>query len=237
MISNIDFSAVATNVVNRGIDAILAVVVVLVFLLLGNIVASVIASVVQAFLKKVKLEETIADYGLEDALAGFTISQIATVILKVYLIFLFLGAAADVINIPFLTRIIYEFINYIPSLVQGLLVVIILLFVASYVGNTIQKEKKIAMAYQLALGIKIFLAYIGLIIALPLLLPGVGDKLAVLERILELFITAIVIAFGLGMGLALGLGLKDTVARVAEKHEDTIDGLFERTDRHPKLKK
>lgn len=230
-IEGIDLTQITTSLVSQGVNAVIAVIAVLVFLAIGYVVAWVVVGIVKAFLKQVKLEEVIKKHELDNALLGFTITQIVAVLLKVYIIFLFLGTAADVINMMFFTKIVGDVLGYIPSLTQGLVVIVALLFVGAYIGNTIRKEKKIGLAHQLGLGVQLFVAYIGLLISLPLLLPGVGDRILVLERLLELFIMAIVIAVGLGAGLALGLGLKDSVARVASRNEEMVESLIGRQGR------
>ncbi|MBM3309499.1 MAG: hypothetical protein FJY77_04525 [Candidatus Altiarchaeales archaeon] len=228
---DINTSQILTTLVSQGINALIALLTVVVLLVIGYVVAVVVAGILKTILKKVKLEESIKEHGLENALLGFSITQLASVILKVYIVFLFLGTAADLINLTFFTDIVASVLGYIPSLVQGLIVLSAVLFVGAYVSNTIRKEKKIGLAQQIGLGVQVFVAYIGVLIGLPLLLPGVGDRILVLERLLELFMITIVLAVGLGAGLAFGLGLKDTVARVASKNEDMIESLIGRGEK------
>ena len=231
MVSTDAATQLLTNLVGQGINAVLAVLVVLIFLALGYLVAAVVTGIVKLALGKLKVEEIIKSRGLENALLGFTVTQIVGVILKVYIMFLFLGTASDTIDLGFFTQMIGSVLNYIPSLVQGVVIISAVLFVGTYISNTIKKEKKIGLAQQIALGVQVLIAYIGLLLALPLLLPGVGDRILVLERLLELFLSAIVIAVGLGAGLAIGLGLKDSVAKVASRNEEMIESLIGRGER------
>lgn len=219
----VNVSQIATDLVGRGVNALTAIVAVFFFLAVGYIIAWALGEVIKAVLKKLKLEEFIKKHELDNALMGLSITQMVTVVVKVYIIFLFLGMAADAINMEFLAKVAGSALEYIPSLVQGLIIITAVLFVGAYISNTIKREKKIGLANQLAIGVQLFIAYIGLLLSMPLLLPGIGDRILVLERILELFITAIVIAIGLGAGLALGLGLKDSVARAASKNEEMME--------------
>jgi len=229
-----ELSKLFATMIGQVLSAIIAVIVVLVFLAIGYIVAKIVNWIVKYFLVNIKLEDEIKKRNLQNALLGFSITQIVTTILSVYILFAFLGGAADVININFFTNLIYSFLNYIPSLVQGLIVIAAILFIAAYIDNTINKGE-IILSRQIGLGIKVFLAYVSLIIALPLILPGVGEKITVLERLLELFISALIIMVGLGGGLAIGLGVKDSIARAADKHQGMFDSLFSKLERRRSL--
>ena len=115
--------------------------------------------------------------------------------------------------------------GYLPSLFQGIIVIVGVLFIASYVTNTIKRQKTL-FAEELSFVLKLLIAYVGVILALPLFLPNLAPQIMVLERLLELFMSALFVAFGLAVGLGFGLGIKDAVAKSAKKHQHVFDGIF-----------
>ena len=70
---------------------------------------------------------------------------------------------------------------------------------------------------------EIFVIYVGIIIALPIILPAA--ETTILLDILRLAMITIVIAVGLGVGLAIGLGFKAPIERAALANQDMFDAL------------
>ena len=215
----------ASGLLDGLIMAIYAIIVIVVMFFLGKLVSKYVAKLVETVLEKIELEKWIDKQGLGHALAGFTLTQIITVFIRVYIVFAFLGAAAQLINVSFFTGVILGILNYLPSLLQGLILVIGILFVAAYITNTIRSEKFYG-SQQLALGVQILIGYIAIVLALPMLLPHLSKQILVLEKLLELFITAVILAFGLAVGLGFGLGIKSAVEKASLKHQDCFDDLF-----------
>jgi hypothetical protein len=139
-----------------------------------------------------------------------------------------LGAATQVVESQFFTSIIQGFLNYLPLLAQGLVLIVATLYVAAFISNTIKSKKDLFMSHQLALGVQLFLGYLAIVMALPLILPGLGTQIQILENLLVLFIQAVILAFGLAVGLSFGLGLKDPISKAALKNQDIFDSLFAR---------
>lgn len=210
----------------RGLDSLYVAAIFAVAFIVGIVIAEIVTRIIKEIFKRGKLEERIRARGLQNALLGFNLTQIITVLLKVYIVFTFLGAATDIASVQFLTNIVQMLLNYLASFSQGVAIIVATLFVAAYITNIIKKQQRVLFAKQLALGLQIFIGYIALILALPLILPNVGGEAAILSRLLELLITAIIVAFGLAVGLSLGLGLKDPISKAAQKNQQLFDDVF-----------
>jgi hypothetical protein len=193
------------------------------------VVAWIITKIVNKILEAVKFEEAIQVLELREAMRGVSATHLIDVLLKVYIVLVFLGAAVAYVNVNFLAQVLYQLVTYIPSLVKGVLVIIGAIIVAYYASRAL-KAANFFMANQLALVLKLFLLYLGVVLALPFFLPGVDTT--VLVSVLQLLVSAIVIAVGLGLGLAVGLGLKDAIAKAAGKNQDVFDEMFEKVKRH-----
>lgn len=199
-------------------------VVVVIFLAIGYLVARFLASIVKRGLHEIRLEKKLEEKGMHDALAGFTVSGIIVTFVKITTFAVFLGIAADVTRLTFLNTLIYWFIGYIPSLVQGVIIVVAALLGADYVADRIRKAREVPFANMLAMLGKVFVGYTAAVIAIPLILPGAD--VSILKTFFVLMVAAFAVAVGFGSAIALGLGLKDVVRDVGKKKEKDVMKLL-----------
>lgn len=232
-------TSVVSSWVNTVLIVVLAVIAILVFFGIGYLVARIVNMVIHRFLESIRLEEFIKEHNLSGALLGFTVTQIVTVYVKVYIVLASLGLGINLaeqlsaqyagLHIPFITENVLEpFLAYLPVLAQGIIIVVVALFVAKYLANTIRASKML-MGRQLAVAIQILIAYVSLVLALPLILPQINT--AIFLKLLEYFFLAIIFAFGLGAGLAFGLGLKEPISKAATKNQKIFDDVVSKLGR------
>jgi len=229
--NGLDFSGFVNAFISDFMAWVYSALVLLVFLALGLLVADFVNKLLRTGLKRIRLEEEIAKRSFSGALGGFTVTQIATVFLKVYIVLAFLGQAAYIAGISFFTDLIWGLLGYLPNLAQGLIVLVGMLFVAAYVTKTIRDNRRIMLAKPVALGIHALFIYIAAVLALPLILPGLQPQINVLQRLIELLLTTAIVAVALAFGLGFGLGIKDAVAESASKHQEFFDDLVGKIDR------
>jgi len=213
-----------TGFVGGVLEGLAAFCILVIIMFVGVAVANVLGKVLRLFFKELKMERFLASHGVDDALVGFTFTDVAAAVLKLYIVVAFLGIAADVVKVPMLTYVSVQAISYLPSLVQGLIILIAGLMAGDYITDRIKTSKKIPFANTVAMLIELFIAYNALVIAMPLLLPAADPSLLIWSFLVVL--GALAFAIGLGAAIALGLGLKDTVAEVAKKHKDKFNRLL-----------
>jgi len=168
-----------------------------------------------------KLEQKLKAMGLQDALLGVKFTSVIYALLKFYIVVVFLGAAAARVQLGLVTQAITWLVSYVPSLVQGLAVIVAALFAAHYVTSRLGNVR---FAGAVGMLIKVFVGYTALVIALPFILPGADTE--ILKTAFTLAVSSIAVAFGLGLGIALGWGLKDTVSEIAKKKKGIIEDLI-----------
>jgi hypothetical protein len=216
-------SAVLGNFVNGFADLL----VVLIFLGLGLFVAKILVRILEHFLDQVQLEKSLKKRKIDDALLGFTMTDVLGKFVKIITVTVFLGIAAEVVQLTFLSQLIYWFLGYVPSFLQGAVVLVLALLFADYVGDKI-RDSSMPFARLVGTSFEILVVYVALIMALPAIFPNVS--VGILENILNLVLGlglgAIAVAIGVGMAIAIGLGMKDTVAHVAKRKEKDLDRLF-----------
>ena len=206
------------------LEGVFAFAILVVILLIGMFVANILGWLLKHFLQRVRLEKFLEQHGVHDAFVGFTLSSIAVGLLKLYVVVIFLGIAADVVMVPMLYMVASQASGYMPSLVQGVIILLAGLMGGDYVTDKMKTAKKIPFINTIAILVEVFIAYNALVIALPLLLPSADPSLLVTSFLVVL--AALAFALSLGAAIAIGFGMKDAVASVAAKHKDKINGLF-----------
>ncbi len=205
------FWSTLVEILPRTIAAILA-------LIIGWFVGRVVGLAVSSAIRKSGFEETWEKTSLGRSLkqSGFTLNKIADFIARwsIYLVSIYV--AIEFLNIETLKLFMGSIIGYIPYLIGGIIIFvagfIIVELVANVVSNTV---KDLGLRYYMFIGhlIKILGFLIVIVTALT--------EMKIEVYILNLFITAaafgIAIGLALAFGIAFGLGLKDTVARNAER--------------------
>lgn len=199
-------------------------IIVLIFLGVGYVVAKTLSKIVERGLLEMKLEQKLKQKNLHDALVGFKLTEIIRTFVKLASFAVFLGIAADVTKLEFLNNLTWWFLTYLPSLMQGVIIMIVALFGADYVANRLEKASDLPFPRLLALSAKIFVGYTALVIALPLVLPSAD--VSILRTFFVLIVGGFAVAFGLGSAIAIGLGMKDTVASVSKKKEREFEKIL-----------
>ncbi|MCX8158448.1 MAG: hypothetical protein N3D73_02160 [Candidatus Diapherotrites archaeon] len=214
-------NAVVTSVISAlGVSTVIAI-----FLIFGVIAAKVINLIIKGILQQAKVEEKIKKMGLERALFGFTVTGILTKLIDAYIILLSLILATSVVNNIIMVQLAMALLAYLSTLTQGIVLLVAVLFIATYVGNIIETSNR-TFSHQISKIVKFIIIYIGIIITLPLVFPNVRGTVDILSNILVLFLSAISIAFAIAVGIALGLGLKEPIEKAAAKNQDLFDNLF-----------
>jgi len=213
-----------TGFVGGMLEGLAAFCILVIIMFAGVAVANVLGKVLRLFFKELKFEKFLASHGVDDAFVGFTFTDISVAVLKLYVVVAFLGIASDIVRVPMLTYVAVQAISYLPSLVQGMVILLAGLMAGDYITDKIKVNKKIPFANSVAILIELFIAYNALVIAMPLLLPAADPSLLIWSFLVVL--GALAFAVGLGTAIAIGLGLNDTVADVAKKHKDKFNRLL-----------
>jgi hypothetical protein len=189
----------------------------LVFIVLG-IVGLVIGGFFYRLIKDVfdgiGLGGWMKKYNVEDAVGGVPVSNILAGAVKWYVVLLFIQQGAMFLQLSVLTEFIDGLVTYIPQAVLGGLIMLVVLILADFTGDSIRKSK-VGFAHVLAMIVEGIIIFFGIVIALPEF--GVENT-----SILEESFKILVVGLSIGLAIALGLGLKDSVARIGQKYEKGV---------------
>ena len=124
----LDFAAMVNQIVVYAQQAIIALIVIAVFFLFSKMVGKYAGLLVHRISKAVRLEEIISGHGLGDALLGFKLTEIVTIIVELYIMLAFFGTAADLVGLTYFSGIVGTILGYVPNLIEGLAVIVGALF-------------------------------------------------------------------------------------------------------------
>src|SRR3989338_9509933 len=107
--------ASATGFVGNLLEGIFAFAVLVVMVSVGMFVANFLGMALRELFNRMKVERFLQTHGVHDAFLGFSFTNIAVVLLKIYVTVAFIGMAADVVNVPMLTYLTTQAAAYLPS--------------------------------------------------------------------------------------------------------------------------
>jgi hypothetical protein len=122
--------------------------------------------------------------------------------------------AADVLQIQTLSNFVYSVVEYIPSLIGGIFLILVGFLVADFIGDaliSVSKDANIEYGSTFGNGFKAILYFVIIITGLSVMKIDV----TVLDTIVTALSWGVAVGAGVGLGIALGWGLKDVVAEEA----------------------
>lgn len=183
----------------------------LVILLVGWIVAKMVASVVERILGVVKVDMAAEKAGLNDILAKGDVkksfSEILAAIVYWLIILMVLATAVQPLRLTVASELISRMVDYVPSVIAALFVLIFGGLLASFGGGLVQTaagNARLRHARTLGQTTRVVIVMLSIIVALEQLRIGL---------IIGLAVNILLASVGIGFAIAVGLGCKDQVAR------------------------
>ncbi|MCD4739783.1 hypothetical protein K8R43_01175 [archaeon] len=199
-------------------------------LVLGYILAVAVEIVLKKMFRRAKIEDVISEHGLSGALLGFTLSGIITTIVKwtIFLAILALavGLMEGAINpdsTPVLTEFIVGFVNFLPAVLKGLVILVVGFLLADLIAAR-AKEGIHFHAKSMGLVAKLIVIYFTVVIVLSI--PEYGLETRLLSTVFEYLALGVSLGVAGAMTLGVGLGFKDSIGRIAKKQERGIETFF-----------
>lgn len=190
----------------------------IIVLIVGWAAGRILGKLISKIFEKVGIESAVKKTAIGRILekSGITTGRFFDILVRWFIYLIAILGAADILKIEALSNFIRVVVQYIPSLIAGVFVLLVGLVVADFIGDSITafgKEAKIEFIGFFSTIIRGILYFVVLIIALTLMKIDVS--------ILYIFANAlawgIAIGAGIAIGIALGWGLKDYVSKNAEK--------------------
>ncbi|MEM2180233.1 MAG: hypothetical protein QXP32_05420 [Nitrososphaeria archaeon] len=199
------------EILPRIVAAILA-------LILGWFLGRVVGLVVSSAIRKSRLEETWAKTSLGSGLmkSGFPLSKIADFIARWFIYLISIYVAVEFLNIETLKLFVGSIISYIPNLIGGTIIFVAGLIIVEVIANVISNiVKDLGFRYYMLAG-HLF-RILGFLIVIVTALAEMKIDIYVLNMFITATAFGIAVGLALAFGIAFGLGLKDIVAKNAER--------------------
>ena len=193
----------------------------IVIIIIGLIIAAAIAKIVEKIIVALRIDHVIAM--LQHEIQGKPSREIkASVLLREivrwFLIFVFLTAAAEAIGLTQLSTFLNSIILYIPNVIVAVIILSITLILAKYVSDAVLASQSVAASRfegNIVAGIaKWAIVIFGVSAALI--------QLGIAVSLVNILFVGVISAFSLAIGLAFGLGGREEAAIIWKKMRDGI---------------
>ena len=198
-----------SNTIEQIVTYIPNIIAAVLLLLVGWLIGKVLGMVTREILKRLKAD-VYFKFG-----RGFEVSKIFGLIVSwiIYLAFIQAAVSKEVLGVPTLELFVGQVLNFIPGVLEGMIIILVGYILAKYVQGQVIATKA---EYSKFIGQVIF--FFTIIITVALALPFVGIDPSLINNIILILVGSV----GIGIAVALGLGLKDSVATLAKKYAKKI---------------
>ncbi len=178
----------------------------IILLIIGWVIGTLFGKIIKKILLRYKIDERIIKKG-----RIFKVSEIFPLIISwlIYLIFIQIALSEEVLGITILSEITKTIVSFIPSLLEGVVIIIVGYILAEYIKEQVEKSKMIYSEI-VANVLFFFVIYVSIALALPLwkIDPYLVNNILLI----------IIACIGIGLAIAIGFGVKDVVKELAEEY-------------------
>jgi hypothetical protein len=183
---------------NSIIMALPKVVTALIIILLGWLIAKISEIAIKKLLIATQVDEWLKKMKLKESLYNLSISNTLSIIVKYYIIIIFLKEASVRAGLVFLAELIGDLINAIPNIMIGISIAIIALVFADFVRKRI-KESLVPFKDQIGEIVYGIIVFFAIVMALPKF--GLTNT-----SLIEDSFKYLVLGLSLGISIAIGIG-------------------------------
>ncbi len=185
---------------------------VLVILIVGWMLAAFAQKVITRFLKLARLDSVSEKIGVANILTkgdiNYTLSEIIGVLVYWLLMLVVVLAAVNALQLTVAAELLNQVILYIPSVIAGVFILVLGIFFASVMANTVRTAAANAGVTQART-----LGQVTQVVIVIFTIMEALNQLRIDTTIIQLLIKAVLGALALGAGIAIGLGCKDIAAK------------------------
>ena len=194
---------------------------VIVILIVGWMLAALIQKVITRFLKLARLDTASEKTGIANILTkgdiNYTLSEIIGVLVYWLIMLVVILIAVNALQLTVAAELLNTVIGYMPSVIASVFILVLGIFFASLIGNTVRTTAAnagVRQARSLGQATQVFISIFVFVEALK--------QLRIDTTLIDLLIKAVLAALALGVGLAIGLGCKDMAARHVQSLLDSF---------------
>jgi len=191
-------------------DFVMALLGVLAILVVGWIIARIVKRLVLKILNVISLDRICEQIKLNDILSKggikYSVSELISVVSYWLVLLIALVIAVNTVGLTAAADILNRIILYIPNIIAAIFVLILGMFVATFLSSVVQAATANAGVTQSKL-----LAKLVEVITIIFTIAIIFEQLRIGAAIVEKVVTILLGSIGLGLAIAIGLGCKDLV--------------------------
>jgi len=196
---------ILNTLADNFLDAFPRILGALIIFIVGWIIAKVVAYVIKRLLSSIgidKLAEKLNEIEfIEKSSFNIVPSQVLSKVAYYVLLLLFTIVSSEYLAIDAVTGLVRDILNYIPSLIAALLVLVVGLLIAQFIQSILVTTLK-SLGVPSAKIIGVFIFYFIFLMSVITALTQVGIDTDFISNNLSIIIAGCVFAFALGYGLA-----------------------------------
>lgn len=218
---------------NNFADAIPRFLGAIIIFLIGYAIAKLIAFVIRRVLSTLGVDRVAEKLNeiefIDKAKVKIVPSNVLSKLLYYVILLVFTIVAAEYLDVDAVTGMVRDILNYIPSLIAGLLVLVIGLLLAQFIQNILVTALR-SLGVPSAKIIGAFVFYFVFLMAVITALTQVGIDTNFISSNLSIIIAGCVFAFALGYGLASKDMMANFLASFYSKEKIKIGDLISIND-------
>lgn len=185
----------------------------LIIMIVGYFISSVIGWSIRKILYRVNIDKRLRKLDLHDSIGDVSIAKISGLIVKWYVLILFLNQAVAFVSLGVLSQFINKIIAWLPQLILSITIIIAGLILIDFIIHRLLELKNRYIRF-IANVLKVILVVVVMFTAIEHL----GIKTSLAQNILLMVIAAVLVTFSLALGIGLGMSLKDELKPLIKKY-------------------
>lgn len=200
------------NMCGRVLGFLPTLISVLLILAVGWLIATLVEKGITRFLKLARLDSVSERIGIANVLTkgdiNYTLSEIIGVLVYWLIMLVVVLAAVNALQLTVAAELLNQVILYIPNVIAGVFILVLGIFFANVIANTVRTAAATAGISQART-----LGQVTQVVIIIFTIMEALNQLKIDTLVIQLLIKAVLAALALGVGLAIGLGCKDIAAR------------------------
>lgn len=186
------------------------------------------------------LSKIIGKAGIDDALgktatgrvlkrSGVTFVRFIDLAIRWLFYLIAISAAVDILEIETLSTLISHIVQYLPSFIVGVSILFVGFVLVDFIGDAfwaVGREMRIEFIGLITMILKLVMYLIVLVIALTM----IGIDVSIIYTFVNALALGTAIGICVGLGIAFGWGLKDVIAKNAEKWTGSIQDIAKKME-------
>ena len=206
------------NIWMSFVEVLPSLIAAILLLIIGYLLGAVLGHILEVALKRLGVDKRLQKAELTKGIGKMHLSGVLGELLKWYVFIIFLQAGVDLLELGTLSGVLTTFVNWLPSLIVAIIIILFGMLVAHYVEHRIKQRSTVRGVRVSAVVLKWVIVFIVILTALK----QIGVEISLFENAFYLILGALAIGLALALGIGLRLGMKKGGHRLVQQIIDNF---------------